>query len=108
MSPRLSLGPSRRLIPPYMIIRERDTPLFCTQPCFWQKVQTGNTILQIPWDRTLPQSWKKRNEVPHMKVKFYTLGCKVNQYETEAMREALAAQGFPPAGEDGPARPCAA
>ncbi len=38
-----------------------------------------------------------------MKVKFYTLGCKVNQYETEAMREALAAQGFPPAGEDEPA-----
>lgn len=38
-----------------------------------------------------------------MKVKFYTLGCKVNQYETEAMREVLAAQGFPPAEEDEPA-----
>ena len=28
-----------------------------------------------------------------MKVAFYTLGCKVNQYETEAMREAFAAAG---------------
>ena len=28
-----------------------------------------------------------------MKVTFYTLGCKVNQYETEAMREAFAAAG---------------
>ena len=38
-----------------------------------------------------------------MKYIINTLGCKVNQYETEAMREALAAQGFPPAGEDEPA-----
>lgn len=28
-----------------------------------------------------------------MKVAFYTLGCKVNQYETEAMREAFASAG---------------
>ncbi|MBN1687871.1 MAG: tRNA (N(6)-L-threonylcarbamoyladenosine(37)-C(2))-methylthiotransferase MtaB [Candidatus Omnitrophica bacterium] len=28
------------------------------------------------------------------KVKFYTLGCKVNQYETQAMREALHRVGF--------------
>ena len=31
-----------------------------------------------------------------MKVTFYTLGCKVNQYETEAMREAFAAAGHTP------------
>ena len=29
-----------------------------------------------------------------MKVKFYTLGCKVNQYETQAMSEALKKNGF--------------
>ncbi|MFA5007828.1 MAG: tRNA (N(6)-L-threonylcarbamoyladenosine(37)-C(2))-methylthiotransferase MtaB [Candidatus Omnitrophota bacterium] len=29
-----------------------------------------------------------------MKVKFYTLGCKVNQYETEALREEFKASGF--------------
>ncbi len=28
------------------------------------------------------------------KVRFLTLGCKVNQYETQAMRESLLAQGF--------------
>ncbi|MEE1007009.1 MAG: tRNA (N(6)-L-threonylcarbamoyladenosine(37)-C(2))-methylthiotransferase MtaB, partial [Acutalibacteraceae bacterium] len=28
-----------------------------------------------------------------MNIAFYTLGCKVNQYETEAMREAFAASG---------------
>ena len=28
-----------------------------------------------------------------MNIAFYTLGCKVNQYETEAMREAFAAAG---------------
>ncbi len=37
-----------------------------------------------------------------MTVKFFTLGCKVNQYETEVMREVLLQQGFLPAGE-GPA-----
>ena len=29
-----------------------------------------------------------------MKIGYYTLGCKVNQYETEAIREALARRGF--------------
>lgn len=29
-----------------------------------------------------------------MKVTFYTLGCKVNQYETESMREQLTAAGY--------------
>lgn len=29
-----------------------------------------------------------------MKIAFYTLGCKVNQYETEAMRELLEAAGY--------------
>ena len=29
-----------------------------------------------------------------MKIAFYTLGCKVNQYETEAMREKFAQAGF--------------
>lgn len=31
-----------------------------------------------------------------MRIAFYTLGCKVNQYETEAMREAFAAAGHTP------------
>lgn len=34
-----------------------------------------------------------------MKVRFVTLGCKVNQYETEAMLEMLQSQGFTPARE---------
>lgn len=29
-----------------------------------------------------------------MKVKFYTLGCKVNQYETQALSEALSERGY--------------
>lgn len=29
-----------------------------------------------------------------MKVSFYTLGCKVNQYETEAMKEQFSSRGF--------------
>ena len=37
-----------------------------------------------------------------MKVKFITLGCKVNQYESQAMLEQLLGQGFQPAG-NGPA-----
>lgn len=31
---------------------------------------------------------------PSQNVRFYTLGCKVNQYETQAMREALERQGY--------------
>ncbi len=31
---------------------------------------------------------------PSKNVRFYTLGCKVNQYETQAMREALERQGY--------------
>ncbi len=38
-----------------------------------------------------------------MKVKFLTLGCKVNQYETQAMLEGLLAQGFQLAEEGEPA-----
>lgn len=34
-----------------------------------------------------------------MKVAFHTLGCKVNQYETEAMREQFAEAGFEPVDE---------
>lgn len=37
-----------------------------------------------------------------MKVAFYTLGCKVNQYETEAMREAFAAAGHTVVPESAP------
>ena len=37
-----------------------------------------------------------------MKVTFYTLGCKVNQYETEAMREAFAAAGHTPVPNSAP------
>ena len=29
-----------------------------------------------------------------MKIVFHTLGCKVNQYETQAMRRLLEAEGF--------------
>lgn len=35
-----------------------------------------------------------------MRVAFHTLGCKVNQYETEAMRQQFAARGFEPVGEE--------
>lgn len=38
-----------------------------------------------------------------MTVRFLTLGCKVNQYESEAMLEQLTAQGFTPAKEGEPA-----
>ncbi len=38
-----------------------------------------------------------------MKVKFLTLGCKVNQYESQAMLEALLRQGFQAAEEGEPA-----
>jgi threonylcarbamoyladenosine tRNA methylthiotransferase MtaB len=31
---------------------------------------------------------------PQKNVRFYTLGCKVNQYETQAMREALEQKGY--------------
>ncbi len=33
-------------------------------------------------------------EIPTKTVRFYTLGCKVNQYETQAMREALERHGY--------------
>ena len=36
-----------------------------------------------------------------MKIAFYTLGCKVNQYETEVMRESFASRGHTLCGEDG-------
>ena len=35
-----------------------------------------------------------------MKVAFHTLGCKVNQYETEAMREQFEKAGFQSVGEE--------
>ena len=35
-----------------------------------------------------------------MTVLFFTLGCKVNQYETQAMREQLAAAGYTPLSSD--------
>ncbi len=38
-----------------------------------------------------------------MKVKFYTLGCKVNQYETQAMGEALKKRGYVTVSGDGKA-----
>ncbi len=38
-----------------------------------------------------------------MKAAFYTLGCKVNQYETEAMREQFRRAGYEIVGEDDPA-----
>lgn len=38
-----------------------------------------------------------------MRVAFHTLGCKVNQYETEAMKEAFVSRGAEIVGEDEPA-----
>ena len=38
-----------------------------------------------------------------MRVAFHTLGCKVNQYETEAIREQFARAGHEIIGEDGSA-----
>jgi threonylcarbamoyladenosine tRNA methylthiotransferase MtaB len=38
-----------------------------------------------------------------MRAAFHTLGCKVNQYETEAIREEFAARGAETVGEDEPA-----
>ncbi len=35
-----------------------------------------------------------------MKIAFYTLGCKVNQYETEALKEKFARAGYQVTGED--------
>lgn len=35
-----------------------------------------------------------------MKIAFYTLGCKVNQYETQSLREEFIKQGFLPVSED--------
>ena len=37
-----------------------------------------------------------------MNIAFYTLGCKVNQYETEAMREAFSAAGHTPVPDSAP------
>ena len=41
-----------------------------------------------------------------MKLKTYTLGCKVNQYETEFVREGLLGMGYQDAGEGEPADLC--
>ena len=38
-----------------------------------------------------------------MKIAIYTLGCKVNQYETQAMEQELLRRGHTLAGFDGPA-----
>ena len=35
-----------------------------------------------------------------MRIAFHTLGCKVNQYETEAMKEAFVSRGATIVGED--------
>ena len=37
-----------------------------------------------------------------MNIAFYTLGCKVNQYETQSLREAFARLGHTPVSEDAP------
>ena len=41
-----------------------------------------------------------------MKVYFYTLGCRVNQYETDAVRAAFAEHGFEPCDDPGQADIC--
>ncbi|MCL2436857.1 MAG: tRNA (N(6)-L-threonylcarbamoyladenosine(37)-C(2))-methylthiotransferase MtaB, partial [Clostridiales bacterium] len=37
----------------------------------------------------------------NLKIAFHTLGCKVNQYETEALKERLVSRGYEVAQEDG-------
>ncbi len=37
-----------------------------------------------------------------MNIAFFTLGCKVNQYETQSLREAFLKRGHTPVGEDAP------
>ena len=39
-------------------------------------------------------------KIKHMKAAFHTLGCKVNQYETEAMKEQFASRGYEIVGEE--------
>ena len=41
-----------------------------------------------------------------MKIAFATLGCKVNQYETQALKELFKNQGYEIAGEEEPADVC--
>ena len=41
-----------------------------------------------------------------MKIAFTTLGCKVNQYETQAMKEAFQQQGYEVVSEDEPSDIC--
>ena len=41
-----------------------------------------------------------------MKIAFYTLGCKVNQYETQAMREEFIKRGHTPVSEGEPFDAC--
>ena len=47
----------------------------------------------------LPQNARQIKE-GYMKSAFHTLGCKVNQYETEAMKEQFIAAGFEIVDED--------
>lgn len=42
----------------------------------------------------------KENREEKMKIAFHTLGCKVNQYETEAMKEQFASAGYEIVGEE--------
>ena len=44
--------------------------------------------------------------MPAPRIRTYTLGCKVNQYETEYVREGLLRAGYVDAGADEPANLC--
>ena len=46
------------------------------------------------------------DRLPNSKLKTYTLGCKVNQYETEYLREGLHRAGYVDAAADEPADLC--
>jgi threonylcarbamoyladenosine tRNA methylthiotransferase MtaB len=56
-------------------------------PLLWGSWRLSGFPVFFPRDMTSPSSLTKN-------VRFYTIGCKVNQYETQAMREALEHQGY--------------
>ena len=88
---------TRRLSPP-----PKRLPAFTRRasPCCWSGPSFQKSWRN--WNRPPARNAERRTS--HMKAKIITLGCKVNQYESEAMLEALLAGGFQEAasGEEAP------
>lgn len=61
----------------------------------WKKI-----ILEESVKRLYYLFIQRKEEREYMKIAFHTLGCKVNQYETEAMKEQFGASGHEIVGED--------